>query len=60
MACVQDHKPWELLKGGESRRAVCGAVINAALGVVLLLAGLIEPFMPSVTDKARPYLLARA
>ena len=49
---MQDHKPWELLKGGEVEKAVCGTVIKAALGLALLLAALIEPFMPSVTTKA--------
>lgn len=48
---LQDHKPWALKKGGEAEVAACGTVINASLGVVLLLAGLVEPYMPSITTK---------
>ena len=50
-ANLQERKPWVLRKGGEAEVAACGTVINASLGIVLLLAGLIEPYMPSITSK---------
>ena len=50
---LQDHKPWELRKGNEEEVAVCGTVINTSLGLVLLLAALVEPYMPSISAKVK-------
>ena len=48
---MQDNAPWVLLKGSEEDKKKCGAVLNACAGLCVLLAALVEPFMPSVTRK---------
>ncbi len=48
-----------LKKGGDAEVAACGTVISASLGVVLLLAGLVEPYMPSITAKVNCMLVSR-
>ena len=48
---MQDNAPWVLIKGGEEDRQKCGALLNACAGLCVLLAALVEPFMPSVTRK---------
>ena len=48
---VQDNAPWVLIKGSEEDRQKCGALLNACAGLCVLLAALVEPFMPSVTRK---------
>ena len=40
-----------LIKGSAEDRQKCGALLNACAGLCLLLAALVEPFMPSVTRK---------
>ena len=45
-----------LIKGGAEDRQKCGALLNACAGLCLLLAALVEPFMPSVTRKVSPAL----
>lgn len=44
----QDHKPWEALKAD---RELCGSYLAACMGLVALLAALVEPYMPSITAK---------
>ena len=51
---LQDYKPWECIK---SDKELCGSYLAACLGLVALLAALIEPYMPSVTRKVNPVLL---
>ena len=48
---VQDNAPWVLIKGSEEDWQKCGALLNACAGLCVLLAALVEPFMPSVTRK---------
>lgn len=48
---MQDNAPWVLIKGSEEDKKKCGAVLNACAGLCVLLAALVEPFMPSVTCK---------
>ena len=50
---AQDNAPWVLIKGGPEDRRKCGALLNACAGLCLLLAALVEPFMPSVTRKVK-------
>lgn len=45
---VQDNKPWLLLKTDPAR---CGTVVHVNCNLVKTLAALIEPFMPTLTDK---------
>ena len=44
----QDHKPWEALK---SDRELCGSYLAACMGLVALLAALVETYMPSITKR---------
>jgi len=44
---VQDNKPWELLNHLER----CGTVVGTACDVAILLATLLEPFLPTFSDK---------
>ena len=44
----QDHKPWEALKADKE---LCGSYLAACMGLVALLAALVEPYMPSITIK---------
>jgi len=46
---TQDNKPWQLLKDGEVVR--CGTIVYVTSNLVKILAALIEPYMPSLTDK---------
>ena len=50
----QDHKPWEALK---SDRELCGSYLAACMGLVALLAALVEPYMPSITRRVSPACL---
>ncbi|KAK9825825.1 hypothetical protein WJX81_000084 [Elliptochloris bilobata] len=43
---IQDYKPWVVLK---EDAAECGALLSGCAGLVVLLAALLEPFMPSIT-----------
>lgn len=45
---LQDYKPWESIK---SDKELCGSYLAACMGLVALLAALVEPYMPSVTRK---------
>ena len=49
---LQDHKPWEAIK---SDKELCGSYLAACMGLVALLAALVEPYMPSVTRKVNPH-----
>ena len=44
----QDHKPWEALKADKE---LCGSYLAACMGLVAILAALVEPYMPSITIK---------
>ena len=48
---AQDNKPWVVMK---EDAAECGALLSGCIGLVALLAALLEPFMPSVTRSVRP------
>ena len=48
---LQDYKPWESIK---SDKELCGSYLAACMGLVALLAALVEPYMPSVTRKVNP------
>ncbi len=48
----QDHKPWEALKADKE---LCGSYLAACMGLVALLAALVEPYMPSITIKVRGF-----
>ena len=45
---AQDNELWRLVK---SDREQCGTLLAACVGLVALLAGLVEPYMPSITAK---------
>ena len=45
---LQDYKPWESIK---TDKELCGSYLAACMGLVALLAALVEPYMPSVTRK---------
>ena len=45
---LQDYKPWESIK---SDKELCGSYLAACMGLVALLAALVQPYMPSVTRK---------
>ena len=45
---LQDLKPWEVIK---SDKELCGTYLAACMGLVALLAALVQPYMPSVTLK---------
>ena len=53
---LQDYKPWESIK---SDKELCGSYLAACMGLVALLAALVEPYMPSVTRKVNPRLLSK-
>ncbi|CAL8471724.1 g11266 [Coccomyxa elongata] len=44
----QDTRPWVLVKEDKEQ---CGALVNACAGLCALLAALVEPYMPSITQK---------
>jgi methionyl-tRNA synthetase len=48
---MQDNAPWVLIKGSDEDKQKCGALLNACAGLCVLLAALVEPYMPSVTWK---------
>lgn len=48
MGCLQDTTPWVVVKEDKEH---CGALINACAGLCVLLAALVEPYMPSITQK---------
>lgn len=48
---MQDNAPWVLIKGSDEDKQKCGALLNACAGLCVLLAALVEPYMPSVTRK---------
>ena len=52
---LQEKRPWELLRE-EATVADAGTVINVCLGIALLLAGLVEPFIPNISSKVSPRL----
>ncbi|KAK9807550.1 hypothetical protein WJX72_002305 [[Myrmecia] bisecta] len=45
---IQDTQPWVVIK---SDPEACGTLLAACVGLVALLAALVEPYMPSVTSK---------
>lgn len=45
---MQDTTPWVLVKEDKEQ---CGALVNACAGLCALLAALVEPYMPSITQK---------
>lgn len=45
---AQDNKPWELVKNDKAR---CGTVVYLTSNLVKTLAALIEPYMPTLTEK---------
>lgn len=45
---LQDYKPWESIK---TDKELCGSYLAACLGLVALLAALVEPYMPSVNRR---------
>lgn len=45
---AQDNKPWELFKTNKAR---CATVVFLTSNLVKTLAALIEPYMPTLTDK---------
>lgn len=45
---LQDHKPWELVKEAPEK---CRTIVRAGAGLAKLLAALLQPFMPSISDK---------
>lgn len=47
---MQDNELWVLLKEDAQK---CGALLNACIGLCVLLAALVEPYMPSITAKVR-------
>ena len=49
----QDQKPWEVIKTDKQQ---CGNYLAACMGLVTLLAALVEPYMPSVTRKVPSWL----
>ena len=53
---LQDYKPWESIK---TDKELCGSYLAACMGLVALLAALVEPYMPSVTKKVKPMLLSK-
>eukprot|EP01025_Chloroclados_australasicus_P054321 TRINITY_DN6435_c0_g1_i5.p1 TRINITY_DN6435_c0_g1~~TRINITY_DN6435_c0_g1_i5.p1 ORF type:complete len:1024 (-),score=164.90 TRINITY_DN6435_c0_g1_i5:327-3305(-) len=44
----QDHQPWVLIKKDKEH---CGTLILAAVGLVRVLAALVFPYMPSISNK---------
>ncbi|KAK9918584.1 hypothetical protein WJX75_005162 [Coccomyxa subellipsoidea] len=44
----QDTTPWVMVKEDKEQ---CGALVNACAGLCVLLAALVEPYMPSITRK---------
>ena len=48
---MQDNAPWVLIKGSDEDKQKCGSLLNACAGLCVLLAALVEPYMPSVTRK---------
>ena len=45
---LQDHKPW---KAVQADKELGGSYLAACMGLVALLAALVEPYMPSITIK---------
>lgn len=45
---VQDNELWVMLKADGEQ---CGSLVAACLGLVLLLAATLQPFMPSFSAK---------
>jgi methionyl-tRNA synthetase len=54
VGCVQDTTPWVMVKEDKEQ---CGALVNACAGLCVLLAALVEPYMPSITRKVTLALL---
>ena len=46
--CGQGEKLWEVVKEDPER---CGALVSACAGLVMLLAGLVQPFMPATSAR---------
>lgn len=45
---IQDSQPWVIVKTDKAR---CAGLVSAAVGVVMLLAALLNPYMPSLSRK---------
>eukprot|EP00210_Caulerpa_lentillifera_P004700 g4484.t1 len=45
---LQDHKPWDLVKQSPEK---CKSIVRTGAGLVALLAALLQPFMPSISDQ---------
>ena len=52
---MQEHQIFKLVKSDHEE---CGTLLAACVGLVLLLAALIAPFVPSLTHKVAPLHLA--
>ena len=48
---MQENELWVLAKRDLEE---CGSLLAACLGLVLLLAALLQPFVPSLSSKVRP------
>jgi methionyl-tRNA synthetase len=44
----QEQKPWVVIKEDQCH---CGALVTASVGVVVLLAALAQPIMPSLAER---------
>ena len=47
-ASMQDHELWVMVKTDSEQ---CGSLVAACVGLVLLLAATLQPFMPSFSSK---------
>ena len=46
---LQEQKPWDHLKAGDKKR--CDTIIALSLNLAVLLGVILEPFLPSFTEK---------
>lgn len=50
---MQNMKPWVLIKGSDEEKARAGTVIGLSSNVACLLAIIIQPYMPSISETMR-------
>ena len=50
---MQDYKLFDMIKEDrpEEDRQTCATLVNALTGLVAILAALVQPYMPTTTDK---------